>query len=112
MFSKARLRLAKSAIGIAGMMIATNFGWGAIVAIAIPLSRGKMFLDKNGIMTFRRIILYRVFIEPSTASNVMGKTGSFEMRSAVSAVIRTNLIPPKIQTMQQQDFHASVSCVI
>jgi hypothetical protein len=109
---KELLRPAKSAIGIVGMMIATSFGWGLIVAIVIQPSHGKMYLAINGIMIWRRIILYRVYTELSIAFSVMGNKNSSETKLVVTAVIRMNMIPLKIQTMRQPDFHSNVSYVI
>jgi hypothetical protein len=112
MFLKEHLRHAKLATGTAAMMIATNYGWGLIAEIATQLSLGKTSPRKNGIMRWRRIIHYRVYTEPLTVSSVMGKMDSPETRSTVTAVIRTILIPLKIQTIWLLDFQASVSYVI
>jgi hypothetical protein len=105
-------RLVKSAIGIVEMMTATYYGWGVIVAIAIQLFLGKMYLFINGIMRLKRIIPFMVHIKSSTVFSVMGKKDLFEERSAVIAVMRMNLNHLKIQTISLQNFHSSVGSVI
>ena len=112
MFWKELPRLVKFAIGIVETTTAIYYGWGAIVEIAIQLSLGKMCLFINGIMSWKRIIPFMVYIEPSTVFSVTGKKDLFKERSAVIAVIRMNLNHLKIQTISLQDFHSNVGFVI